>query len=38
MKQMIDREIKELYNVLKNNIVELYELIKNEIKTMPKSR
>jgi len=37
MKQMIDREIKELHNVLKNNIVELYEFIKNEIKTIPKS-
>lgn len=32
MKQMIDREIKELHSVLKNNIMELHEIIKNEIK------
>jgi len=38
MKQMIDREIKELHNVLNNNIVELYKLIKNKIKTIRKSR
>lgn len=33
IKQMIDREIKELHIILKNNIMELYELVK----TVPKS-